>query len=111
VFNDHPWASADFFPGEGKIFQGAKTYYLPKKMLFFSLNVKKKTLLCPAKGGKSPLLPSSTDAHVTTLGSPNLWALLKFKKITAIKHDFEFTFVYMSTLSIPKKISPNFSNF
>jgi len=28
------WASADFFPGEGKIFQGgAKTYYLPKKHL------------------------------------------------------------------------------
>ena len=28
-----PWASADFFPGEGKIFQGGQkhTMYLPQK--------------------------------------------------------------------------------
>jgi len=72
VFNDHPWASADFFPGEGKIFQGGKN------ILFFSLIVKKHTIM-PGHGGggKSLLLPSPADAHVTTLGSPKLWALLR----------------------------------
>jgi len=41
------WASADFFPGEGKIFQGgAKTYYFGRP-----------------GGVKGPLLPSPADAH------------------------------------------------
>ncbi len=63
------WASADFFPGEGKIFQGgAKTYYLPKKHLktfYFPLKkVKKHTFLASqGGGGKGPLLPSPADAH------------------------------------------------
>jgi len=54
------WASADFFPGEGKIFQGgAKTYYLPKKHLktyYFSLKKSKNILFWPARGGQGPPL-------------------------------------------------------
>ena len=40
----HTWASADFFPGEGKIFQGwvgAKTCYLSKKHLKDTIFFKK----------------------------------------------------------------------
>jgi hypothetical protein len=31
MYNDNPWSSSDFFPGEGKNFSdGAKTSFLPK---------------------------------------------------------------------------------
>jgi hypothetical protein len=52
-----PWASADFYPGEGKIFRGAgrgKSYYLPKKCpkTYYFLSKKSKNILFwPAKGG------------------------------------------------------------
>jgi len=59
------WASSDFFPGEGKIFQeaggGAKTYYLPKKMpkniLFSFIKVKKHTILAGQGGSSAPSCP------------------------------------------------------
>jgi len=56
------WASADFFPGEGKIFHGgAKTYYLPKKHLktyYFPLKRSKNILFWPARGGsRAPSCP------------------------------------------------------
>jgi len=55
------WASADFFPGEGKIFQGGKSYYLPKKppknILFFSKKVKKHTILAGQGGSRAPSCP------------------------------------------------------
>ncbi len=55
------WASADFFPGEGKIFQGgAKIYYLPIKCLktynFLSKKSKKHTILVSQGGGAMPPL-------------------------------------------------------
>jgi len=54
------WASADFFPGEGKIFQGgAKTYHLPKKHLktyYFLLKKSKNILFWLARGGQGPPL-------------------------------------------------------
>jgi len=57
-----PWASTDFFPGEGKIFQGvAKTYYLPKKCpkTYYFLSKKTKTYyFAQSREGKCPLLPS-----------------------------------------------------
>ena len=46
------WASADFLPEEGKVFQGG--------------GVKKHTILADqggGPGGKGPLLPSPADAH------------------------------------------------
>jgi len=68
------WASADFFPGEGKNFpRGARTYFLPKKQqkrYYFSQKSLKTYYFLPAlagKGGKSPPLPSHADAHVSLL--------------------------------------------
>jgi len=63
---------ADFFPGEGLIFQGGgggKKYYLPKhqKDTVYLKKVKKTYYFsCPREGGKSPLLPSPADARGVT---------------------------------------------
>jgi len=64
-----PWASADFFPGEGKIFQGGGGKNIlfalktPKNILFSSKK-KSKTYYFGRPGGvKGPLLPSPADAH------------------------------------------------
>ena len=56
------WASADFFPGEGKIFQGgAKTYYLPnkhQKRYYFRLKKSiKHTILASQGGSRAPSCP------------------------------------------------------
>jgi hypothetical protein len=56
IYGVNPSASADFFPEEGKIYQGgAKTYYLPKKCpkTYYFLSKKSKNILFwPAKGGQ-----------------------------------------------------------
>jgi len=60
------WPSSDFFPGEGKIFQGGHTISLkmPKNIQFSFYKVKKHTILSgQGGGGKCPLLPSPADAH------------------------------------------------
>ncbi len=45
------WASADFFPGEDKIFQGeGETYYLHKKHIIFLKKNLKTYYFWPAKG-------------------------------------------------------------
>jgi len=54
------WASADFFPGEGKIFQGGGKNILfdektPKKLLFSSKKCKN-ILFRSARGGQGPPL-------------------------------------------------------
>ena len=71
-----PWASADFFPGEGKKFQGgggAKTYYLAKKHLkryYFSQKSKKTYKFGRpggARGARAPSCPPlRTPMNVTT---------------------------------------------
>ena len=65
LFQTRTWEYADFFPGEGKIFQGAglgaKTYYFtqkaPKKY-YFPPKKSKNILFCPAGrgGGQGPPL-------------------------------------------------------
>jgi hypothetical protein len=59
-------ASADFFPGEGKILWGQKHTICtktPKKILFSSKIFEKHTIF-GQPGGQGPLLPSPADAHV-----------------------------------------------
>ena len=56
-----PWASADFFPGEGKIFQGGgqKHTICPKntkKDTIFVLKSQKHTILASQGGGQGPPL-------------------------------------------------------
>jgi len=64
ISNSLSWASADFFPGEGKIFQGGQKHTIcPKNILFSSKKVKKNKIFWPARGVKGPLLPSPADAH------------------------------------------------
>jgi len=63
-----PWASADFFPGEGKIFQGGgqKHTICPKntkKDTIFVLKSQKTYYFGQPGGVKGPLLPSPADAH------------------------------------------------
>jgi hypothetical protein len=67
------WAYADFFPEEGKIFQGGggqkHTICLKnaqKHTIFFQKSKKKHTILAGQRGmgGKRPLLPSPADTHV-----------------------------------------------
>ncbi len=64
----HPWASADFFQGKAKIFQGggARTYFLPKNILLFSK--KSKNILFLA--GLGPPCPAA-DAHGVILFNKN----------------------------------------
>jgi hypothetical protein len=63
------WASADFFPGKGKIFQGgAKTHYLPKNqiynyknILFSSKKLKKHTIFDDRSPSRPPLRTPMLD--------------------------------------------------
>jgi hypothetical protein len=94
IFLDNPlvefsfdaWASADFFPGEGKNFPGgARTYFLPKKQrkrYYFSQKKSKNILFLAGlgrpEGGKRPPLPSPADANDLMVGalldcSPERW--------------------------------------
>ncbi len=71
-----PWASADFFPNEGKNFPGGggqKPIFClknNKKILFFpkkSKNILFLAALGRQRGGQEPPLPSPADAHVCGL--------------------------------------------
>jgi len=42
---------AGFFPGEGNIDKGGKTYYLPENKLFSTRQVEKHTILAGKRGG------------------------------------------------------------
>jgi hypothetical protein len=74
------WASADFFPGEGKNFPGgARTYFLPKKatskILFFPKKSKNILFLAGlgrqrGGGARAPLaLPCGRSCHQTNVTS------------------------------------------
>ncbi len=56
----HSWASADFFPGEGKIFQGGQKHTIclkaPKNILFSSKKVKKTYYFGRPGGDQGPPL-------------------------------------------------------
>jgi len=54
---------AKFSRGGGRGGPGAKTYYLPKNILFSSKKKSKNMQFWPARGVKGPLLPSPADAH------------------------------------------------
>jgi hypothetical protein len=64
VFGLRPWASADFFPGEGKVFQGGNNILfalkMPKNIQF---SFKKTYYFGWLRRGKCPFLPSPADAH------------------------------------------------
>jgi hypothetical protein len=66
------WASAAFFPGEGKNFPGgARTYFLPTKKILFSPKKSKNILFLAsrARGGARALL--AQDAHEHKGSSPH----------------------------------------
>jgi hypothetical protein len=59
--SSYTWASADFFPREGKNFPGARTYFLPKKQrkrYYFSQKKSKNILFLAGLGPplRTPML-------------------------------------------------------
>ncbi len=83
------WASADFFPEEGKIFLGGKNILfalkMPKNTLFSSKKSRITYYLGQPGGCKCPIQPSPADAHAQLVGQGDLFVvhqafIILFKK-------------------------------